>query len=43
MLCFAMVIGMTGFSTIEFLEKRAKKGKVNDRKFELVASDVTKL
>lgn len=42
-LIVAMLVGMTGFSTIEFLEKRAKKGRIDDRKFELVASDMTKL
>lgn len=37
----AIVLGMAGYGTIELLEKRAKKGKVVDRKFQLVSSDPT--
>lgn len=39
-LIVAIFVGMTGFSAIECYEKRAKKGKVPERKFDLVNSDL---
>lgn len=42
-LLVGIVLGLSGYSTIEYLERRAKSGKVDERKFELVTSDATVL
>ena len=38
-LLVAIGVGMAGYSTVEWLESRAKKGKLDERLFELVATE----